>query len=82
VGGNLERTVIVPDDDCGGDRQGVEQAGVVRRHKVRSGNLRVRPVLPCSSNRARCGGLHAHRYAAEGLIPGIFLAINALVDRV
>ncbi len=72
VGDDVKRVFSVADDDCGGDRQGVKQAGVIRRHKVRSSNLNVRPLLPGGCNRAPCGGLHVVSYDAEGLIPSIF----------
>jgi len=59
VGGDFERASVIADDDCGRDRKGVEQASVVRRHKVRSGTDIVRPPLPCRSRLAVNCSLHA-----------------------
>ena len=80
VGGNFECAFLAAHDDRRRNREGVEQVGIVRRHKVRFDNISVRPVPLCSSDRAGCGGLHGIRYGVEGLIPGIFLAVTALVD--
>src|SRR5258707_15320134 len=43
---NLEAAIVLPLDNRRGDRQRVEQAGVIRCHKVRFGTRIVRPPLP------------------------------------
>ena len=55
---NLERQFVSADDNCRRDRKGVEQAGVVRHHQVRSSDFDVRPALLLGSIRAPSGSLH------------------------
>ena len=67
-------------DDRGGNRKRIEQAGVVRRHKMRIRAQIVRAPMPFHGRRPPCCSLHARFYAPEELIRSIYRTLHAVVN--
>jgi hypothetical protein len=82
VGGDLEAAIAGALDDGGGDRERVEQAGIVRDGEMRSRAQIVRPTAPHGSRRPGYCSLHVRLYGTEGLIRSIFSLCPGLLTGV